>query len=194
MTLKDKVKAIFNKDNISSEIKNRKKLFNINTFLKQLFIVFLVFSVIFIYFYYFRGADGGNYQEAVNQNISIDDGLKSDSIANEEKETTKDDVIESIRRQLSNINSKELSKLNDYLDLKSNRGSLEVSIKKYKKNKEDLYVYLIQNEKLFKSDRFNYKNLETEIIRSVLFSSEILDAFSSKSIKLKIKELIDVYY
>ena len=204
------------KDNLNKEIEMEKRKFDIKSFINKLLIVFIIFSMVFVYFYYIKDnnsheKDSNNeptteYEESKNQTKN-EKQLENESNTNDyvfykENESISDEsvtdlskgeIAEKITANVRNYNTEELKKVQNYIDLKGNRVSTVSTIKKNKKEKENLYIYLTKNQKLFKKDKEFYDEIENLLIKSIAMSEEFIVAFNDDSINIRLQEIIDCY-
>jgi len=194
-----------NKEIETEEIKEKdddeNQHFNKEKFANKFFTVFLVFSVIFIYFYYVKGTKtystnnsdtSTHINNSQNKQINNKD-LNSNNLSEENTNLTKEEIYEEIIKSVKDYNTKEINKVENYLDLKGNRLSTISEIERCKKAKMDLYNLLIENKNLFNEDKKLYSETENLLIKSSAMSEELLKAFDEKETDKKLGEIIDYY-
>lgn len=208
MTVEGKIKSVINKDKLVNGLERRKKFFDLNKFANIALILFLILSSIFVYVYYFNDENisitdkNSNYSIMEDYNKEVIMNNKNDSktndtgkgdVNNSANVLIKETVYNNMNEKLEEINSKEFRKINDYLNLKANRGSVITSIDKNKDSKEKIYFTLIENQDLFKNDQELYDSLEYDIIKSIAFSEELVEAFKGSSTKTSVIEILNKY-
>ena len=187
------------KKNIKDEITVEKKRIDKKGLINSLFIIFVVFTMIFTYVYYFRNnsdeTDKSNNQGII-MNKDAKDKTNSDvNVSNVdvnvkaslEGEMTLNELIKAVKAE----NNKELTKINDYLNLKGNKVSTEGSIKLSKKEKENLYGILYLNKE--KIDEVIYDETEELIVKSIAMSEEFLKLFKESGKKSDFENIINKY-
>lgn len=188
-------------ENIKNEIKVEKKRLDKRSILNKILIVFIIFSIIFTYFYYFKDTDISDINTSNNETLEGSNNeakgeenfLNEDKGKEDEKGVTKDELISDIKAEVKSINTMEVKRINDYLDIKGNRVSTQSSVKDFKSSKEQLYRKLVINKELFKKDEGTYFELEELIIKSIAMSQEFLAAFEEGGNKISFKDIIDKY-
>lgn len=182
---------------IKDEINIEKKRIDKKGLASKALVVVIIITFVFTYMYYFSGEKDieDNSQDIVmNSNQSKDNNLPlSQDIKDEIIEENKEDELQllDLIQKLKKKNSKELSKLNDYLDMKSNKVSTESLIKTSKREKEELYSILYLNKEHIKEDA--YREAEEIFIRSIAMSEELLKLFKENGRKTDFESLIEGY-
>lgn len=189
------------KKNIKDEITVEKKRIDKKGLINNLFIIFVVFTMIFTYVYYFRNnsdeTDKSNNQgiimnkdtkDKTNSDVNVSNvDVNVNVKASLEGEMTLNELIKAVKAE----NNKELTKINDYLNLKGNKVSTEGSIKVSKKEKENLYGILYLNKE--KIDEVTYDETEELIIKSIAMSEEFLKLFKESGKKSDFENIINKY-
>lgn len=197
---------------VESILKSNKNIFNFKRFINMVFTIFILVFIVFVYVYYFK--DSGNYntnnsfygKEVYNIEFNADEHLNklndndvvksmiNTGSASNLYDTGMEEIIdlEKVIADIKEINTKELEKVYNYINLKANRVSTISSIKNYKENKENLYLLIHKNINLIEDEK-KFQETESLLIKSISMSNEFLEAFEGDSTKSALKSIIEKY-
>ena len=206
LSFKEKFISFINKEKVLNLFKLSEDNFNIKHFMNILLAVFIIVFIAFVYIYYFNDNNGkvnnNTHSDLNNVNVinvseefnkSNNDGNIKVEIDTSLESTDKDVKLEDVINSTRKINSEELNKIYNYIDLKANRASTISAIKKHKEDKENLYIFIYKNQKLIKENNELFQETENLLIKSISMSNEFLDAFNDKSTKTKLNDIIEKY-
>lgn len=198
------ISSFIKKEKFTKLLKLIEKDFNIKYFINILILVFAIVFILSIYVFFHRGP---HYKENIeNNNLhTISENLNTEGKTNNVTEIEEDKIeddkkiaderiqLENVISEVKRINSEEINKVYDYIDLKANRASTKSAINRYKASKENLYLLInkdknikIENDKLF-------QETEALLIKSIAMSNELLDVFNGKATKTKLDDVISRY-
>lgn len=199
LNFKSKFLNFFNKEKFNKLLEITEKDFNFKYFINTMIVIFVIIFILFVYAYYLKGNNTDKYIANNSENIVA--ALNTEEIFNIENKTEenvqvtdKNIKLEDIINEIKKINSEEIGKINDYIDLKANRASTISAIKRYKTNKENLYVLISKNQNLIKEGDELLQETVDLLVKSIAMSNEFLNAFHDKSTKTKLNDIIEKYY
>lgn len=199
LNFKSKFLNFFNKEKFNKLLEITEKDFNFKYFINTMIVIFVIIFILFVYAYYLKGNNTDKYIANNSENIVAT--LNTEEIFNIENKTEenvqvtdKNIKLEDIINEIKKINSEEIGKINDYIDLKANRASTISAIKRYKTNKENLYVLISKNQNLIKEGNELLQETVDLLVKSIAMSNEFLNAFHDKSTKTKLNDIIEKYY
>lgn len=199
LNFKSKFLNFFNKEKFNKLLEITEKDFNFKYFINTMIVIFVIIFILFVYAYYLKGNNTDKYIADNSENIVA--ALNTEEIFNIENKTEenvqvtdKNIKLEDIINEIKKINSEEIGKINDYIDLKANRASTISAIKRYKTNKENLYVLISKNQNLIKEGNELLQETVDLLVKSIAMSNEFLNAFHDKSTKTKLNDIIEKYY
>lgn len=199
LNFKSKFLNFFNKEKFNKLLEITEKDFNFKYFINTMIVIFVIIFILFVYAYYLKGNNTDKYIADNSENIVA--ALNTEEIFNIENKTEenvqvtdKNIKLEDIINEIKKINSEEIGKINDYIDLKANRASTISAIKRYKTNKENLYVLISKNQNLIKEGDELLQETVDLLVKSIAMSNEFLNAFHDKSTKTKLNDIIEKYY
>lgn len=199
LNFESKFLNFFNKEKFNKLLEITEKDFNFKYFINTMIVIFVIIFILFVYAYYLKGNNTDKYIANNSENIVA--ALNTEEIFNIENKTEenvqvtdKNIKLEDIINEIKKINSEEIGKINDYIDLKANRASTISAIKRYKTNKENLYVLISKNQNLIKEGDELLQETVDLLVKSIAMSNEFLNAFHDKSTKTKLNDIIEKYY
>lgn len=201
LNFKSKFLNFFNKEKFNKLLEITEKDFNFKYFINTMIVIFVIIFILFVYAYYLKGNNTDKYIANNSENIvaALNTEERFNNVIENKTEenvqvTDKNIKLEDIINEIKKINSEEIGKVNDYIDLKANRASTISAIKRYKTNKENLYVLISKNQNLIKEGDELLQETEDLLVKSIAMSNEFLNAFHDKSTKTKLNDIIEKYY
>ena len=201
LNFKSKFLNFFNKEKFNKLLEITEKDFNFKYFINTMIVIFVIIFILFVYAYYLKGNNTDKYIANNSENIvaALNTEERFNNVIENKTEenvqvTDKNIKLEDIINEIKKINSEEIGKVNDYIDLKANRASTISAIKRYKTNKENLYVLISKNQNLIKEGDELLQETEDLLVKSIAMSNEFLNAFHDKSTKTKLNDVIEKYY
>lgn len=192
----EKVKLLFGKDTeteteeITEEAPSKSVKKSIYTIL---FGICLMLSVLYLAFTGVQsllGLNGGtsNPNTYINQPSEIGSGTETQAEYFQENEWS--NISDTVTSEIALYNREETRKIEDYLDMRANRGSTLTAIKMQRTKKENTYFYLAQNRDYFKNNLADYEKLEKQIVASLSFSEQALYAFTQNNTAPLLRSLL----
>lgn len=201
LNFKSKFLNFFNKEKFNKLLEITEKDFNFKYFINTMIVIFVIIFILFVYACYLKGNNTDKYIANNSENIvaALNTEERFNNVIENKTEenvqvTDKNIKLEDIINEIKKINSEEIGKINDYIDLKANRASTISAIKRYKTNKENLYVLISKNQNLIKEGDELLQETEDLLVKSIAMSNEFLNAFHDKSTKTKLNDVIEKYY
>jgi len=201
LNFKSKFLNFFNKEKFNKLLEITEKDFNFKYFINTMIVIFVIIFILFVYACYLKGNNTDKYIANNSENtvaVLNTEERFNNVIENKTEEnaqvTDKNIKLEDIINEIKKINSEEIGKIYDYIDLKANRASTISAIKRYKTNKENLYVLISKNQNLIKEGDELLQETEDLLVKSIAMSNEFLNAFHDKSTKTKLNDVIEKYY
>lgn len=142
--------------------------------------------------------DVNNQITEINTNNTQDNNDEVTNINDEPKESPLKlalrtaNVTNVVMVQESN---KELQKLNEYMDNKTNKASTENTINKHFNEKRKMYLLLVSSKPLFEDENIMdfYIATENRLLNSLKFSQSIIEIFENSEGRAKLKEEIELF-
>lgn len=201
LNFKSKFLNFFNKEKFNKLLEITEKDFNFKYFINTMIVIFVIIFILFVYACYLKGNNTDKYiaNNSENTVAALNTEERFNNVIENKTEenaqvTDKNIKLEDIINEIKKINSEEIGKIYDYIDLKANRASTISAIKRYKTNKENLYVLISKNQNLIKEGDELLQETEDLLVKSIAMSNEFLNAFHDKSTKTKLNDVIEKYY
>ncbi|MDF2879580.1 MAG: hypothetical protein K0R54_137 [Clostridiaceae bacterium] len=205
-TIQNKLKSLkLNKEQLT--IKNFKELINsklLKTLALLLIILFFIYSVCDLYKTF--STDSYPQQDTPNNNNEITEPVDTKDVEKEIIIDTEPEVIESpFKKALTIVNTVnqlsvlelniEVSKIESYIDKKTNRVALQNTLESSINSKEKLYIYLVTSKEIFENENFIafYESTENRLLNSIKMSKDISNMLNENSDKKSIKDKMEFY-
>lgn len=170
------------KDRISSGVKIvRKAMFFMSIVLIIVALILIIGSQL--------GKEGKVIDTAIDNSINNNNNNNINNNANISinKKTNSDEIVNNIYIMLSEANKAQAKKIEDYLDNMANKISTVNTIKSSKKQKEDAYIYMIENKGEISEEIL--LELEDIILREIALNEKLIKLFDGTVTKDKVNSI-----